>query len=79
MQTSEDTEVIVQACKSAGVQLMDGTMWTHSPRTARMEEALRERERMGEVKEVNTLFTFMGESTEREAGKLWRLWLPVVL
>lgn len=34
--------------------------WTHSPRTALMSEVLRDKARMGELKEVNTNFSFFG-------------------
>ncbi|KAK6938216.1 Gfo/Idh/MocA-like oxidoreductase, N-terminal [Dillenia turbinata] len=49
---------IVQACESAGVQLMDGTMWMHHPRTAKMREFLSDSERFGQLKSVHTVFTF---------------------
>lgn len=62
LQTAEDTFAIVACCREAGVQLMDGTMWTHNPRTAQMEAALGDRARVGEVREVSTLFAFMGET-----------------
>ncbi|GAB4819461.1 hypothetical protein N2152v2_006507 [Parachlorella kessleri] len=56
--TSEDTETMMKACRAANVQFMDGTMWTHSPRTAAMREVLRDVGRLGEVREVSTLFAF---------------------
>ena len=31
---------IVAACEKNGVQIMDGTMWAHHPRTAKLKEFL---------------------------------------
>ncbi|KAK6940092.1 Gfo/Idh/MocA-like oxidoreductase, N-terminal [Dillenia turbinata] len=49
---------IEEACESAGVQLMDGTMWMHHPRTAKMREFLSDSERFGQLKSVHIIFTF---------------------
>jgi predicted dehydrogenase len=43
---------IVVACESSGVQLMDGTMWMHNPRTAKMKEFLSDVNRFGQLKSV---------------------------
>lgn len=43
---------IVAACESSGVQLMDGTMWMHNPRTASMKDFLSDAHRFGQLKSV---------------------------
>ncbi|XP_054787306.1 uncharacterized oxidoreductase At4g09670-like isoform X2 [Prosopis cineraria] len=49
---------IVDACESNGVQLMDGTMWMHHPRTAKMAEFLSDERRFGRLQKVHVLFTY---------------------
>ncbi|KAI9098502.1 hypothetical protein K1719_025127 [Acacia pycnantha] len=49
---------IIEACESNGVQLMDGTMWVHHPRTAKMAEFLSDERRFGRLQKVHTMFTF---------------------
>ncbi|KAF6149331.1 hypothetical protein GIB67_026187 [Kingdonia uniflora] len=41
---------IVEACEVNGVQLMDGTMWMHHPRTKKMKEFLSNSPRFGQLK-----------------------------
>lgn len=43
---------IVRACTENGVQFMDGTMWMHHPRTAKMKEFLSDNGRFGDLKAV---------------------------
>ncbi|XP_050364666.1 uncharacterized oxidoreductase At4g09670-like [Argentina anserina] len=52
---------IVEACESNGVQLMDGTMWMHHPRTAKMREFLSDANRFGQLTSINTCFTFAAD------------------
>lgn len=52
---------IVQACECNGVQFMDGTMWMHHPRTAKMKEFLDDAQSFGEVKSVQTFFSFAAD------------------
>ncbi|KAK2651604.1 hypothetical protein Ddye_011460 [Dipteronia dyeriana] len=42
-----EIDVIVIACEENGVQFMDGTMWVHNLRTAKMCEFLSDSERFG--------------------------------
>ena len=49
---------IVKACEDNGVQIMDGTMWMHHPRTHKMEEFLNDKEFFGQLKSVNILLGF---------------------
>ena len=46
---------IIEVCESNGVQLMDGTMWMHHPRTAKMAEFLSDTQRFGQLKSVFNL------------------------
>ncbi|KAE8727808.1 Cytochrome P450, family 78, subfamily A, polypeptide 7 [Hibiscus syriacus] len=51
---------IMKAFEENGVQIMDGTMWLHHPRTQKMKEFLQDKERFGQLKTVNSclsLFT----------------------
>jgi len=49
---------IIAACESNGVQLMDGTMWMHHPRTSMMKEFLSDANRFGQLRSVLTCFEF---------------------
>ncbi|QHO42457.1 putative oxidoreductase [Arachis hypogaea] len=51
MNTAE-LDRILEACEGNGVQFMDGTMWVHHPRTAKMKEALSDEQRFGQLKWV---------------------------
>ena len=53
-----DLDAIVTACEQHGVQLMDGTMWTHNPRAKAMEQVIRDKARFGGVVSVHSVFTF---------------------
>ncbi|KAG2665475.1 hypothetical protein I3843_15G009400 [Carya illinoinensis] len=50
-------DIIIEACDSNGVQFMDGTMWMHHPRTAKMREFLSDKQRFGQLKLINSWFT----------------------
>ncbi|KAJ6736023.1 hypothetical protein OIU85_018248 [Salix viminalis] len=52
---------IVEVCEANGVQIMDGTMWIHNPRTHKMKEFLNDKERFGELKTMHSCFTFAGD------------------
>ncbi|KAK9270736.1 hypothetical protein L1049_026319 [Liquidambar formosana] len=54
-------DLIVEACESNGVQFMDGTMWMHHPRTAKMREFLSDKQRFGQLKSMHTCFTFSAD------------------
>ncbi|XP_020225235.1 uncharacterized oxidoreductase At4g09670 [Cajanus cajan] len=49
---------ILEACEAHGVQFMDGTMWVHHPRTAKMKEALSDAQRFGQLKWIHTSLTY---------------------
>jgi predicted dehydrogenase len=48
---------LVDFCKSKGIKLMDGFMWPHHPRTARLRQLL-DSGSLGEVRRVTGCFTF---------------------
>ncbi|KAI3747613.1 hypothetical protein L6452_10129 [Arctium lappa] len=50
---------ILEACDSNGVQFMDGSMWYHHPRTARMKELISDPNLFGEVKMIYSSSSFM--------------------
>ncbi|VVB08645.1 unnamed protein product [Arabis nemorensis] len=52
---------IVAACEANGVQIMDGTMWVHNPRTAKLKEFLSVPERFGQLKSAQSCFSLPGD------------------
>ncbi|PIN00948.1 Dimeric dihydrodiol dehydrogenase [Handroanthus impetiginosus] len=56
-----DFDKILEACESSGVQIMDGTMWMHHPRTGKMKEFLKDSEQFGQLKSVQSCFTFAAD------------------
>ncbi|XP_024020356.1 uncharacterized oxidoreductase At4g09670 [Morus notabilis] len=50
-------DTILEAVDSSGVQLMDGTMWMHHPRTLTMKDFLSDADRFGQLKTVHSCFT----------------------
>ncbi|KAJ8760659.1 hypothetical protein K2173_015326 [Erythroxylum novogranatense] len=48
---------ILEACEANGIQIMDGTMWMHNPRTQKMKEFLSDKDSFGELKSIQTCFT----------------------
>nr|XP_043632373.1 uncharacterized oxidoreductase At4g09670-like [Erigeron canadensis] len=50
---------ILDACESNGVQFMDGSMWYHHPRTARMKELLSDPNIFGQVKSIYSSSSFL--------------------
>ncbi|KAK9062120.1 hypothetical protein SSX86_019305 [Deinandra increscens subsp. villosa] len=49
---------ILDACESNGVQFMDGSMWYHHPRTAKMKEFLSDPNLFGQVKTIYSSSSF---------------------
>ncbi|GMI83015.1 hypothetical protein like AT4G09670 [Hibiscus trionum] len=49
---------IAKACEENGVQIMDGTFWVHHPRTHKMKQFLEDKELFGELKTINSCFTY---------------------
>ncbi|CAL5330093.1 unnamed protein product [Camellia sinensis] len=48
----EELDQILDACESNGLQFMDGTMWYHHPRTAKMKELASDPLLFGQLKWV---------------------------
>ncbi|KAM1648502.1 hypothetical protein FF1_009774 [Malus domestica] len=40
---------ILEACKSNGVQFMDGSMWLHHPRTAKLKDLVSDPKLFGQI------------------------------
>ncbi|KAG9139031.1 hypothetical protein Leryth_023951 [Lithospermum erythrorhizon] len=57
----EEFDVIVKAVEANGVQFMDSTMWMHHPRTNKMEEFLGSSRLFGDLKSVQSSFTFAAQ------------------
>jgi len=57
----EDLEEMVAACEANGVQFMDGVMFVHSKRFPRILAVLEEGEEVGEIKRIESCFSFLGE------------------
>ena len=55
-----DLREILDACRRHGVQYMDGVMFMHSQRLARMREVLDDGVSVGEVRRVTSVFSFLG-------------------
>ncbi|KAJ6829541.1 oxidoreductase [Iris pallida] len=53
-----DLDRILEACEAGGVQFMDSTMWMHHPRTGKMTELLADPTRFGQLRTVNSIFSF---------------------
>jgi predicted dehydrogenase len=58
--TAREAQELVAFCQAKGVQLMDGFMWPHHPRTARLRHFL-DQGGIGEVRRVSGSFTFLLE------------------
>ncbi|XP_051124596.1 uncharacterized oxidoreductase At4g09670-like [Andrographis paniculata] len=56
-----EVDTILEACESNGVQIMDGTMWMHNPRTTKMKEFLSDPSEFGNLKSVHSCFTFAAD------------------
>nr|VDD60388.1 unnamed protein product [Brassica oleracea] len=52
---------IVATCEKNGVQITDGTMWAHHPRTAKLKEFLFDSDRFGQLKNVHSSFSLAGD------------------
>jgi D-xylose 1-dehydrogenase (NADP+, D-xylono-1,5-lactone-forming) len=55
--TAAEAQKVVDFCRDKGVQLLDGFMWPHHPRTPRLRQLLNN-QRLGQVRRVTGSFTF---------------------
>jgi D-xylose 1-dehydrogenase (NADP+, D-xylono-1,5-lactone-forming) len=53
---SREVATMFAACKANGVQFMDGTMWSHHPRTAEMKAVLKSG-KLGRLRRITSAFT----------------------
>lgn len=56
--TAAEARELVDSCRARNIALMDGFMWPHHPRTAKLREFL-DRGGIGEVRRVSGAFTFL--------------------
>lgn len=56
----EELDKILDACESNGVQFMDGSMWLHHPRTAKMKEIISDTKLFGHVNYIHSTSTTSG-------------------
>jgi predicted dehydrogenase len=56
--TAPEAQKVVDFCRAKGVKLMDGFMWPHHPRTARLRQLL-DSGVIGQVRRVTGAFSFM--------------------
>ncbi|TWU62417.1 MULTISPECIES: Gfo/Idh/MocA family protein [Crateriforma] len=56
----DDVAEMIQACQDAGVQFMDGVMFDHSTRLAGIQDSLRPGGPVGNVRRIQTHFSFNG-------------------
>jgi predicted dehydrogenase len=53
-----DLEEMLESCRRHGVQFMDGVMFVHSQRLARMREALTDGRSVGQIRRIESAFSF---------------------
>jgi predicted dehydrogenase len=53
-----DLREMLEACRRNGVQFMDGVMFVHSRRLERMREALEDGKSVGQIKRIQSAFSF---------------------
>jgi len=51
---------MISACRESRVQFMDGVMFMHSPRLARVREILDDHKSVGPVRRISSAFSFLG-------------------
>jgi predicted dehydrogenase len=55
-----DLQEMLTACRRNRVQFMDGVMFMHNPRLARLREVLDDGARIGPVRRITSVFSFLG-------------------
>jgi predicted dehydrogenase len=55
-----DVRAMLDACRQAGVQFMDGVMFMHSARLPLMRQALDDSKSIGDLRRIATQFSFLG-------------------
>src|SRR5882672_5676300 len=58
--SAADLREMLAACRRNRVQFMDGVMFMHNPRLERLREVLNDQERVGPVRRITSVFSFLG-------------------
>jgi predicted dehydrogenase len=58
--TAADLRDMIAACRAHDVQFMDGVMFMHNPRLKPLRAALEDEETLGQIRRINSHFTFFG-------------------
>ncbi len=69
--TAPEAREVIDYCRARGVKLMDGFMWPHHPRTARIRQLI-DSGAIGQVRHVTAAFTFPMESLNPSNIRLQR-------
>ena len=64
----EEVQEMVDACAQAGVQFMDGVMFDHSQRLAKVREILGAGEVVGKTRRISTHFSFSGDDSFQQSN-----------
>lgn len=59
--SADDLAEMIEACKSANVQFMDGVMYMHTGRLAAMRAALDDRKNVGDLRRITAQFSFCAD------------------
>ena len=55
--TATEAKMMIDACREAGVQFMDNTMFLHNPRQDAIKAVLNDKDLFGQIKHVNSTFS----------------------
>lgn len=58
--TVADVREMLAACRANRVQFMDGVMFVHNPRLDRLREILNDHDRIGPIRRITSVFSFLG-------------------
>ena len=56
---SKDVQEMIDTCQRHHVQFMDGVMFMHNPRLKRMENVLNDSRKVGRIKRISSMFSFL--------------------
>ncbi len=65
---ADEAKAMIDACRSAGVQFMDGVMFDHSARLDGVRSSLRDTETFGSLQRINTHFSFCGDESFEDSN-----------
>jgi predicted dehydrogenase len=66
--TAEELQEVLAVCHDHEVQYMDGVMFMHSARLARIREVLDDPDRIGKIRRIVSHFSFYGDASFREGN-----------